>query len=94
MKRKFLNELYLEVMPPDRGKVEMSSVKSSNETMYLIQVYPSDDSGEGTYEMIFIDMAPEKTINMNITVEVQYGLRKYRGKLSVMIVNPNFLQVT
>ena len=94
VKRKFLNELYLEVMPPDKGKVEISSARSPNETIYVIQVYPSGDSGEGTYEMIFIDMAPEKTIKMEITVEIQYGFRKYRGELSAVIVNPFFRPLT
>ncbi len=88
VKRDFLNGLYMEVEPPWYGKVEISRGESQNGMRYIIQVKNLGESGKGTYELTFIDKAPEESISMHITVEVRDGLIKYRGELPAVILEP------
>ena len=90
VKRKFANGLYIEVMPPYQGKVEISEAFDQEGVGYLVQVHPEGNSREGTYGMAFIDLTSEKSIKMKITVEVQYGFRRYRGTFSAVILDPLF----
>ena len=88
VRRKFLNELYMEVEPPWYGKVEINREDDSDGMRYLIQVKDLGESGEGTVELTFIDRAPEEIVSMKITVEVREGPFKYRGELPVVIPDP------
>ena len=88
VRRDFLNGLYLEVEPPGHGEVEISQGESQNGMLYIIQVKDLGEAGKGTYEMTFIDEAPEKSLSMDITVEVRDGLLKYRGELPVLVMEP------
>ncbi|WP_456423336.1 hypothetical protein [Thermococcus sp.] len=88
VKRKFLNALYLEVEPPWYGKVEISRAESQEGVAYLIQVKDLGEAGDGTYELTFLDRAPEERLLMLVTVEVRDGLFKYRGTLSTVVLEP------
>ncbi|NJE11448.1 hypothetical protein [Thermococcus sp. MAR1] len=88
VKREFLNALYLEVEPPWYGKVEISRAESQEGMTYLIQVKDLGEAGEGTYELTFLDRAPEEKLLMWVTVEVRDGLFKYKGTLSTVVLEP------
>ena len=88
VRRKFLNGLYLEVEPPWYGRVEIRRGKSQNGMHYTIQVKDLGEAGDSTYELTFVDRAPEESLSMEITVEVRDGLFKYRGELPVLVLEP------
>ncbi len=88
VKREYLNDLYLEVEPPWYGEVEIIRGENQNGMRYIIQVKNFGEAGKGTYELTFIDKAPEDRISMHITVETRDGLIKYRGELPVVILEP------
>jgi hypothetical protein len=90
IRRKFLNGLYLEVEPPWYGKVDISREESPNEMTYLIQVKDLGEAGKATYQMRFVDRAPEDQLRMDISVEVRDGIIKYKGELPVVILEPNY----
>ncbi|WP_460041651.1 hypothetical protein [Thermococcus atlanticus] len=87
VKREFLNALYLEVEPPWYGKVEISRGEDRG-TTYIIQVRDLGEAGDGTYELTFVDRAPEERLMMQVTVEVRDDLFKYQGTLSAVVLEP------
>ena len=88
IRREFLNRLYLEVEPPWYGRVEITRGESEDGMRYVIQVKDLGESGDSTYELTFVDRAPEKSLSMEIIVEVRDGLFKYRGELPVVVLEP------
>ena len=88
VRREFLNGLYLEVEPPWYGRVEITRGESENGMRYVIQVKDLGEAGKGTYELTFVDRAPEESLSMEITVEVREGLFRYRGELPVVVLEP------
>ncbi len=88
VRREFLNGLYLEVEPPWYGRVEVMRGEGENGMRYVIQVRDLGEAGDSTYELTFVDRAPEESLSMEITVEVRDGLFRYRGELPVVILEP------
>ncbi|WP_456444018.1 hypothetical protein [Thermococcus sp.] len=86
VRREFTNALYMEVDPPYRGRVSMKVEDSNDGEAYLIEV---QNPGEGTYELDFMDWAPESRSSMHITVETREGILRYRGELPVIVLEPS-----
>lgn len=88
IKRKFMNAFYMEVQPPWYGRIEIKRLNNRNKMEYLIRVTDLGEAGKSTYELQFIDRAPEEMLSFIITVETREGLFRYRGELPVVIPEP------